>query len=123
MKDIPVYKNVNGEFFIILGVFQVLGQKYYSVLNILDQIYSENELIRLPCLQAWTAEKLIGSKLKGWLPIEFFNSIFWSAYHRRREWLDEKPWKLMDQEYMHMNALLENSFNAVSSLMDRFTFF
>lgn len=105
MRQFPVYVNPERKIFILMGVYYVLGAKYYSVLNLDEET-----------LQSWTAEKIIGStRICFWTWMRMYD-VFYKTYNKIKYQLKIKPWSFTDEEYMHVNGLLKSAQSGITIL-------
>lgn len=118
MTSNPVYRTDDGENFVLLAKFQYQKKTYVVILNILDECFSDNDLIRFPTIEAKDAHTLKSSIKKiGYITSKSIQSIFWPAFYRMQETMvdrlnsdiDTMLFKALDQSLSLANSEPSNS--------------
>lgn len=84
MVKIPVYRTEAGENFIAITQFKYIDKIFCAILNLLDESFSDNDLIRYPIIEAIDS-LTTPIKLIGYMTSTNFQHILWPAFHRLKD--------------------------------------
>lgn len=91
MTKIPVYRTGDGENFVAICKFTHQNNTIFAILNILDELFSNNDLIRLPKIESRPANSFKSPvKIIGYLIPKCFSYIFWPAFHRFQDTMPDR---------------------------------
>lgn len=86
MARVPIYRTDEGENFTVLSKFAYHQDTYFMILNFLDECLCQNNLMRLPIIEARKPNSFKSPiKLIGYISVQNFKFIFWPTVQRLRD--------------------------------------